>query len=228
MSIVITGKRKKKQFNKKFKEDILKINLSDKKLTEIDLSNFEQFYKLITINLSKNKIESINLSPLQYCKTLIGLDLRANPLSSVNLAPLKKCYRLERVQFPSNTKIEWIADTFNIFDLPSGLKPYKNQIEESHKAYIRGEAKIKQQLAQEQAPEKITTFLNQFRPGVPVSLSRIASLAEIPEETTKGIILEIIEHMPDVGEFLELEQVFIRKTEAEIQIDSLLDQFRDW
>ncbi|MCG3224281.1 MAG: hypothetical protein H7647_07425, partial [Candidatus Heimdallarchaeota archaeon] len=52
--------------------------------------------------------------------------------------------------------------------------------------------------------------------------------AEIPVDVTKKIILEILKQMPDVGEYLELEEVFIRKTEAEIEIDKLLDQFQEW
>ena len=149
-------------------------------------------------------------------------------MAKINLAPLFKCQKLYRVSIPKRTKIQWLSEEFDVFTLPSGLKPYLKQIRTSYQSYLNETREQKKKLAHEKAPEKIKVLLNQFRPGVPVYLNRIAALAEIPIEIAKAIILEILKYMPEVGEFLELEQVFIRKTEAEIQIDKLLDQFQEW
>ncbi len=228
MELILTGKKKKKNFRKKIKDDIRKLDLTKKKLTEIDLTPLEQCHQIYTVKLSNNKISSINLTPLSKCKSLISVYLEYNPLSSINLAPLIKCPKLDKISFSKNTKIEWLDEEFDVFAIPRGLRPYLNQIKKAHGSYVTETAEQKQKIAHENAPEKITALLNEFRPGVPVNVNRVAALAEIPVDVTKSIILEILEHMPDVGEFLELEEVFIRKTEAEIEIDKLLDQFQEW
>ncbi|MHA1199477.1 MAG: hypothetical protein ACTSQF_09145 [Candidatus Heimdallarchaeaceae archaeon] len=228
MDLIITGKRNKKKFRKKIKDDIKKLDLTKKKLTEIDLTPLEQCPKIYTVKLSNNKISSINLSPLSHCKALVSVYLEYNPLSSINLAPLIKCKKLDKISFSKRTKIEWLDEEFDVFALPRGLKAYLKQIRKGHSSYVTEKKEQRKKIAHENAPEKITALLNEFRPGIPINIDRIATLAEIPVDVTKSIILGILEHMPDVGEFLELEEVFIRKTEAEIEIDKLLDQFREW
>jgi len=228
MELIITGKKKKRKFSKKIKDDIRKLDLTKKKLTEIDLTPIENCQQIYSVKLSKNKLSSINLSPLGHCKSLISVYLDFNPLSSINLAPLINCPKLDKISFSKNTKIEWLSEEFDIFALPRGLKTYLKQIKNEHSSYVTETAEQKKKIAHERAPERITALLNEFRPGVPVNVNRIANIAEIPVDVAKSIILEILKHMPDVGEFLELEEVFIRKTEAEIEIDKLLDQFQEW
>jgi len=75
---------------------------------------------------------------------------------------------------------------------------------------------------------KVVDLLNQFTPNVPVQLERIAGITDMPQDEVESFLKDIVEVSSELGEYLELEQVFIRKTEAEFEIDKLFKQFQDW
>ena len=74
----------------------------------------------------------------------------------------------------------------------------------------------------------IVELLNQFRPNVPVNLNRVGEISKMSLKDVESFLKDIVEVNPEIGEYLELEQVFIRKTDTEIQIDELLNQFQKW
>jgi len=229
MDLIIYGKKKgKKEFKKKIKSDITFLDLSKKKLSKIDLSPLEHCYGLITLNLQKNNLDSINLEPLQHCKKLVTLKLENNLLDEIDLAPIVHCKNLIRLRIDKRVSIRWFDEHFDVFDLSSGLRTYMRNIRKAHKQHLEFQAEERAKRAVETAPEKIASLLNQFRPSVPITLKRIASLAEIPIDLARTIIVEIITKMPEIGEYLELEDVFLRKTETDIEIDILVSQFQEW
>lgn len=228
MKIELVGKKKGKPFKKKFKSEIKYFDLSCRKLDEIDLTGLENCPYLVSLWLTKNKLTFIDLNPLSNNKTLLSVHLEKNPLKKIDLYPLVNCDKLTRVALDRDVKISWSSEELDESSLPSGLKPYLKQIKESRKLFTDQREEERAHVRIEEAPERITELLNQFRPGIHVPLKRIADLAEVTEEYSKRVILEIIKTMPEVGEFLELEQIFIRKIEADIEIDKLLKKFEEW
>ena len=68
---------------------------------------------------------------------------------------------------------------------------------------------------------KILDILSQVRPNIPVTLPRIAKFVNFPEDKMEGLLIKLAAENPDVGEYLELEQVFIRKENTDQLIDTL-------
>ena len=75
---------------------------------------------------------------------------------------------------------------------------------------------------------KVIELLNTFRPNVLVTLQRISELLNIERNTAEKYIKDILNVMPEVGEYLDLEQVFIRHSVADIEIDKLLREYEKW
>jgi hypothetical protein len=72
--------------------------------------------------------------------------------------------------------------------------------------------------------QKVQEVLLKLRPNVPVQLSRIASLAGFQEEKVENI-LKSISKDKEIGEYLSMEQVFIRSSPE----DALLEKaFEEW
>lgn len=71
------------------------------------------------------------------------------------------------------------------------------------------------------AYSQILEFLSTVRPSIPVTLPRIAKFVDFPEEKMQNLLMKLLEENPDVGEYLELEQVFIRKENTEGLIHNL-------
>lgn len=61
----------------------------------------------------------------------------------------------------------------------------------------------------------IIDLLPQFHPDVQVDLSRIANLAKTTKKDTEAILLEVLKVQPKLGEYLDLEQKFIRAADSD-------------
>ncbi|MBD3190160.1 MAG: hypothetical protein GF308_05935 [Candidatus Heimdallarchaeota archaeon] len=71
----------------------------------------------------------------------------------------------------------------------------------------------------------ILEFLPRFRPNIPIILSRLAELCELPKDVTREVLQEILKNHPSFGEYLELEEVFIRSDGTDVAITELLKTF---
>lgn len=70
---------------------------------------------------------------------------------------------------------------------------------------------------------KVLDVINSFRSKIPVQLDRIAELAELDESEVEQLLFGILSELPSLGEYLQREQVFIKKTKSEDDLDHLLD-----
>ncbi|MGC9777616.1 MAG: hypothetical protein HZR80_00060 [Candidatus Heimdallarchaeota archaeon] len=68
---------------------------------------------------------------------------------------------------------------------------------------------------------KILELLSKVRPNIPVTLARIAKFVEFPDDKMESLLLKLIEENPGVWEYLDLEQVFIRKEDTDGLINDL-------
>ncbi|MHA1223228.1 MAG: RING finger protein [Candidatus Heimdallarchaeaceae archaeon] len=73
---------------------------------------------------------------------------------------------------------------------------------------------------------KIMELLKNFRPEIPVNLTRIVDLIKIPTEDVEKYLLSITSIMPDVGEYLSLEQVFIRHYSTEEEFQDIFEKMQ--
>jgi len=64
-------------------------------------------------------------------------------------------------------------------------------------------------------------ILNQIHPKIPVNLSRISELTNLHKQEAENFILELVQKMPDVGQYLPLERVFIKDTEETLTLEQL-------
>lgn len=72
------------------------------------------------------------------------------------------------------------------------------------------------------AYSKVLKVIQQLRPNIPVTLPRIAELVQTPKKYVEDILQAILEQKPMLGEFLNLEQVFILKEDTDELIDDLI------
>jgi hypothetical protein len=60
---------------------------------------------------------------------------------------------------------------------------------------------------------RILKTLQQVKPNIPLQLTRLSQLVDLPITSTENLLLEILSLNPDIGEYSPLEQVFIKHTE---------------
>ncbi len=110
-------------------------------------------------------------------------------------------------------------------NIPKEIKDLQN--ETAAKLYsVKNTLDVRMEYVTERT--SIVELLNQFRPNVPVNLNRVGEISKLSLKDVESFLKDIVEVNPEIGEYLELEQVFIRKTDTEIQIDELLNQFQKW
>ncbi|MBY9001925.1 MAG: hypothetical protein KGD64_13485 [Candidatus Heimdallarchaeota archaeon] len=73
---------------------------------------------------------------------------------------------------------------------------------------------------------KVLDVINSFRSKIPVQLDRIAELAELDQSEVEQLLIGIVSEIPSVGEYLQREQVFIKKTKSEDDLVSLLAEMK--
>ncbi|MCY3411756.1 MAG: hypothetical protein INQ03_09005 [Candidatus Heimdallarchaeota archaeon] len=73
--------------------------------------------------------------------------------------------------------------------------------------------------------QKILEVIQKTQAGIQVPLSRITDLSGATLEQTEGIIKLLLADNPDIGEYLEFEQIYIRGADVGSAIDDLLDDF---
>ena len=78
------------------------LDLSDSKITGIDLTSLSQCTSLNTLILFLNHLTCIDLTPLSACTSLRRLTLRVNRLTSIDLAPLSACTNLVELDLSIN------------------------------------------------------------------------------------------------------------------------------
>ena len=76
--------------------------------------------------------------------------------------------------------------------------------------------------------DKLLDLIQQTQEGIPVNISRIAQLTHCSEENAVGLIKLLLQEHPTIGEFLELEQVYIKKSGVEDAIDKLINEYRSF
>jgi len=81
------------------------VHLTNKKMTEIDLSPLAGCTTLQTVDLRNNRLRSIDLSPLSSCTNLKSLRLDSNWLDDIDLQPLSSCKNLETLSVKDNARI---------------------------------------------------------------------------------------------------------------------------
>ncbi|MHA1828517.1 MAG: hypothetical protein ACTSX6_07705 [Candidatus Heimdallarchaeaceae archaeon] len=113
----------------------------------------------------------------------------------------------------------------DLIKIPENIKDLENS---TASQFLSLKTIVEERLNYVTERNKILELLNQFRPNVPVQLDRIGEITNLPIEEVISFLKDIVEVDPEIGEYLELEQVFIRKTETTIQIDKLFEQFQEW
>ena len=63
---------------------------------------------------------------------------------------------------------------------------------------------------------KIVEFLSTVRSDLDIALPRIAKIVKFPEKRVHELLVQLIEEYPGIGEYLKIEQVFIRKQDSDV------------
>ena len=85
----------------------------------------------------------------------------------------------------------------------------------------RVQQEINYQRNKDTAYPRILEFLSTVRPNIPITLPRITKIVEFPEDKMQELLIKLVNENPEVGEYLELEQVFIRKEDTDEIISDL-------
>ena len=65
---------------------------------------------------------------------------------------------------------------------------------------------------------KMVNLTKQFHPNVPINVNRIVALAEVSQQKAIRYLKDITNEMLEIGQYLELEQVFIRQYSEDKEI----------
>lgn len=66
--------------------------------------------------------------------------------------------------------------------------------------------------------QNILNIVSQVRVDIPMTLPRLSELVNLDKKNTETILISILDQQPDLGEYLTLEQVFIKKSEVKEEI----------
>ncbi len=82
------------------------INLHDREIRSLDLSEMCSSLDLETLGLSNNRLTSIDLTPIENCPGLKKLFLDRNQIQEIDLEPLKACRSLKVLGLSNNHLME--------------------------------------------------------------------------------------------------------------------------
>ncbi len=151
------------------------------------------------VSLRDNLLTSINLSPLKTCSKLQKLDLSFNQLISIDLSPLKTYTELQELNLNGNQIKELDVTTL------------KNCTKLEIKSKTSIDTGVPKDI--EQNKKEIIQLIAEFRTDIPVVITRFTQLLKITENETISLIQLLLNEGTITGEFLELENVFIKKTD---------------
>ncbi len=182
------------------------LGLCENQLASIDLFPLKTCAELRWVNLRENLLTSIDLSPLKTCTKLQKLDLSLNQLSSIDLSPLKTCNELQELDLNLNQLKE-----LDVTALKNCTK-----VEINYKTSMDKE--IPKDL--EQTKKEIIQLVAEFRTDIPIIITRFTQLLKITENEIITLIKSLLDEGKITGEFLQLENVFIKKTDDKLLIGS--------
>lgn len=139
--------------------------------------------------------------------------------------------KLHRYQSSLISQLKKQIEQYSVIEDPS-IEKRISQLEAAMTAFSTYFSSIDQSL--QNRLEYLTTFskmidlLNTVKPDLPVVINRIVELSGIPKESAIDLLKDIIAVDPSIGEYFDLEQVFIRRSSASLEIDKLLQQYEQW
>jgi len=108
---------------------------------------------------------------------------------------------------PSNEFMQKLRATYSWLNMPFDERKVLEEIN-----YLRNK---------DSAYPKIVEFLSTIRPDIDIGLHRIAKVVEFPEKRMHELLVQLVEEYPGIGEYLNLEQVFIRKQDSDVTFREL-------
>ncbi|MDH5646686.1 MAG: hypothetical protein OEZ01_11795, partial [Candidatus Heimdallarchaeota archaeon] len=100
-----------------------------------------------------------------------------------------------------------------------------NQIqkEKQEQVIFKGiEQEIKEEERKLSLIEELITLIKQFTNDVPISLDRISKLLKIPEKQVESYLKELLVYQENLGDYLELEHIFIKRSQVEDNIEKVI------
>ncbi|MCY3411842.1 MAG: hypothetical protein INQ03_09435 [Candidatus Heimdallarchaeota archaeon] len=73
--------------------------------------------------------------------------------------------------------------------------------------------------------QSILNILNQISSDIPVPITRFTSLVKLNIENTETILIDLCNEYPEIGEYKNIEQVFVKKDLTNELIDQLMADF---
>lgn len=67
------------------------------------------------------------------------------------------------------------------------------------------------------------SLIKQFTNDIPVSLSRISELLKTPEQEVERLLKELLSYQENLGEYLELEQIFIKRSKINSNMNEVIE-----
>ncbi len=89
------------------------------------------------------------------------------------------------------------------------------------------QSEIRNRISYLQNFEVVLELTKKFHPNVPVTLERIATLANLSQKVVETYLRDLTKSMPEIGEFLELEQVFIRQYSDDQDVHAFVNLARE-
>ncbi|MHA1983347.1 MAG: leucine-rich repeat domain-containing protein [Candidatus Hodarchaeales archaeon] len=127
--IIIKGKTDDgKEFNQSFPINIEVIDISDKNLVSIDLSDIQYSTSLETFILNNNKLQVLNLEPFEHCNLLEHINLGSNGIYDLDLSYFQSCTTIESIVLSNNNLKDVNLSVFQNFSSLELFDLSNNQI----------------------------------------------------------------------------------------------------
>ncbi len=207
-------------------EEALKLGFENKAESDlarsIDVKNKKELITLFTYKLQEEKEEAALIeSEVQSYKKLISVEFDHIRLLSYKNEIITLQKKLENM-----SELNEILHIIEHDDFALMLVIFENKRLKLLEDISKHLEWIETRFPYLEKWNKVLDVLNSFHPNIPVQLDRVAELAELDEEEVKQLLIDILSEIPSVGEFLQREQVFIKKTKSEDDLDSILNEMK--
>lgn len=230
LEIICTKLRVKVKWNGDMDGDLIILNLHGLGLKELPHGIFDKLSSLVTITLGNNKLKELPEGIFDHNSSIRALDLSHNKLKELPHGIFDQLPLLEHLHLDGN-----------LITTPSGVenkrysgKVVKKLVKEMNKWYeLKADGKTKSRpshivtwedldkrkhVKEVVLIQQILKIISQVRVDIPMTLLRLSELVELEKDKSEKILESILDQQPDLGEYLPLEQVFIKKSEVKEEI----------
>lgn len=189
--------------------------LNGNRITNLPPGILDELTALSGFSLRSNQISMLPRGIFDKLTSLKFLDLDDNQISELPQGIFDKLTSIKNINLRGN-QISVPPEIYNKSYLHTEIQKLRDQINSWYE--LRKQQETKREEKEAHAIIKILKIISQVRVDIPMTLPRLSELVNSDKEYTENILKSILDQQSDLGEYLSLEQVFIKKSEVREEI----------